>query len=75
LYEGSLKTIRKIKDLPGILGDKKEELLQYIKTSGLSGKSDEDFEAVLNYFNGLIGGSALEFLNNQTSELARSDGL
>jgi len=51
LYNGIFTEIKKIRDLPGILNDKKEEVVQYIKN--LSGKSDDDFENVINYFNGL----------------------
>ena len=51
LYNGNFTEIKKIKDIPGILNDKKEEVVQYIKN--LSGKSNDNFEKVINYFNTL----------------------
>jgi hypothetical protein len=53
LYNGSFTEIKKIKDLPDILDNKKEDIAQYIKSKNLSGKSDEVFENVINYFNAL----------------------
>jgi hypothetical protein len=52
-YKGTFTEIKKIKDLPGILVDKKEEVVQYIKSNSLSGKTDEDFEKAITYYNGL----------------------
>jgi hypothetical protein len=53
LYNGTFTEIKKLKDLPNILVDKKEEIAQYIKSHNLSGKTDSDFEIILNYYNGL----------------------
>jgi hypothetical protein len=53
LSNGTLTEIKKLKDLPGALVDKNAELTQYIKTNNLSGKTDRDWEAVINYYNGL----------------------
>ena len=53
LVNGDFKEVKKLKDLPGILSDKKDLVSQYIKTNNLSGKTDEDFVNVINYFNGL----------------------
>jgi hypothetical protein len=53
LVNGDFKEVKKFKDLPDVLSDKKDLLSQYIKTNNLSGKTDEDFENVINYFNGL----------------------
>ena len=53
LYNGTCTEIKKMKDLPGILDDKKDKIAQYIKTNNLSGKTDADFENVINYYNGL----------------------
>jgi hypothetical protein len=53
LVNGDFKEVKKLKDLLGILSDKKDLVSQYIKTNNLSGKTDEDFVNVINYFNGL----------------------
>ena len=53
LLNGDFKEVKKFKDLPNVLNDKKALLLQYIKINDLSGKTDEDFVNVINYFNGL----------------------
>jgi len=53
LCNGNFTEIKKIKDLPGILADKKEEVARYIKLKIISGKSDDDFENLINYFNEL----------------------
>lgn len=53
LYNGTFTEIKKMKDLPGILVDKKEQLAQYIKSNNLSGKTETDFESVINYYNSL----------------------
>lgn len=53
LLNGNFIEIKKFKGLPGILGDKKEEIAQYIKNKNLSGKTGEDLENVINYYNGL----------------------
>jgi len=53
LYNGTFTEIKKMKDLPGILLDKKDQVAQYIKSNNLSGKTDTDFQSVVNYYNGL----------------------
>ncbi|HEV8285509.1 MAG TPA: hypothetical protein VGQ09_14440 [Chitinophagaceae bacterium] len=53
LYNGRFTEIKKIKELPEIFSDKKQDIAQYIKSKSLSGKTDDDFEMVINYFNGL----------------------
>lgn len=53
LYNGTFTELKKMKELPGILADKKDQVAQYIKTNNLSGKTDADFENVINYYNGL----------------------
>jgi len=45
--------VKKFKDLPDVLSDKKEEVSKYIKTNELSGKTDDDYRVVFNYYNGL----------------------
>jgi hypothetical protein len=45
--------VKKIKDLPAVLVDKKDEIAQYIKTNNVSGKTDQDWEIVINYYNSL----------------------
>ncbi len=49
----TLAEIKKLKDLPDILPDKKEEIAAYIKTKKLSKRNDESVESVINYYNGL----------------------
>ena len=46
--------IKKLKDLPETLSDKKKELQQFIATKKLSGDSEENFAAVVGYYNGLF---------------------
>jgi len=53
LYKGNLTEIKKIRDVPDLLPEKKSEISDYLKSNNLSGKSDSDFEKVINYFNGL----------------------
>jgi hypothetical protein len=53
LYNGTFTEVKKLKDLPGILADKKDEVAQYIKSNGLPGKTDDDFEKAVTYYNGL----------------------
>jgi hypothetical protein len=53
LYGGNFIPVKKFKDLPDVLGDKKEEVSKYIKTNDLSGKTDDDYRVVFNYYNGL----------------------
>jgi len=53
LYDGNFILVNKFKDLPDVLGDKKEEVSKYIKTNELSGKTDDDYRVVFNYYNGL----------------------
>jgi len=53
LMNGDFKEVKKLKDLPDLLVSKKDQVSQYIKTNNLSGKTDEDFVSVINYFNGL----------------------
>jgi hypothetical protein len=51
---GILTPVKKLKDLPGLLEDKKTELAVYINSRSLSGKSDADFIAVVSYYNSLV---------------------
>lgn len=53
LYKGVFTEIKKIKDAPEVLHDKKEELLKYIKDKNPGSKTDEDFAALINFYNGL----------------------
>jgi hypothetical protein len=46
--------IKKLKELPDLLGDKKSELNAYISSNNLSGKSDADYAAVITYYNSLV---------------------
>jgi hypothetical protein len=53
LHDGTFTEIKKIKEMADILTDKKDEVAQYIKTNNLSGKTDGDFEKLVNYYNEL----------------------
>jgi hypothetical protein len=53
LYNGNFIQVKKFKELPDVLSDKKEEITQYIKANNLSGKTDDDYRSVVNYYNGL----------------------
>jgi hypothetical protein len=55
LLGGQWKKINKIKDLPSVLSDKKNEVQEYISKKGLSGYKQEDVESVINYYNSLFG--------------------
>lgn len=46
--------IKKFKSLPDMLQDKKTALLEYINLNNLTGKSDKDYLAVVNYYNSLV---------------------
>lgn len=45
--------IKKFKDLPDLLKDKKNELSNYINNKNLSGKLDTDYSALISYYNNL----------------------
>jgi len=53
LYGGNFIQVKKFKDLPDILSDKKDEVSNYIKTTDLAGKTEDDYKVVFNYYNGL----------------------
>jgi hypothetical protein len=46
--------IKKFKDIPDLLSDKKDELNKFINSKNLSGKTDEDYKQLLNYYNSLF---------------------
>jgi hypothetical protein len=53
LYDGNFTEIKKIKEIAGILIDKKDEITQYIKSNNLPGKTDADFISLINYYDQL----------------------
>ena len=53
LYKGNLTEIKRMRDIPDLLPDKKSQISEYLKNNNISGKTDSDFENVINYFNGL----------------------
>jgi hypothetical protein len=53
LSGGNFIQLKKFKEIPDVLNDKKDEVSKYIKTHNLSGKTDDDYRAVFNYYNGL----------------------
>ena len=52
-YKEEFYRIKKIKDLPEILNDKHKELSNYINNKNLSGKSEFDYIALVEYYNSL----------------------
>ena len=46
--------VKRFKDLPGVLNDKKDELKNYISTKNLPGRADADYIAVISYYNSLV---------------------
>lgn len=46
--------VKKIKQLPDMLQDKKAELLEYINSKNLTGKTDKDYMELVAYYNGLV---------------------
>jgi hypothetical protein len=46
--------VNKIKQLPDMLQDKKNELLEYITSKHLTGKTDKDYVELVAYYNGLF---------------------
>jgi len=55
LIGGQWKKVNKIKDLPSVLSDKKNEVQEYINGKGLSGSKQDDVESVIVYYNSLFG--------------------
>lgn len=48
---GSLSRVKKINELPELLGDRKEEIGQYIADNKLNGKKDAHYMTVIAYYN------------------------
>jgi len=46
--------VKKLKQLPDMLQDKKTELQEYITSKNLTGKTDKDYLELLAYYNGLV---------------------
>lgn len=53
MYKQSVVPVKKWKELPNILSDRKIELTAYIRQHGLEGKSEADYINVVDYYNGL----------------------
>jgi hypothetical protein len=54
LHQKQWRRIKKLNDLPEFFADKKKELQQFITTKNLSGDSEENFTAVVKYYNSLF---------------------
>lgn len=52
-YNQSFYRVKKIKDIPDILSDKRTELINYISNKDLSGKSESDYSSLVDYYNSL----------------------
>lgn len=46
--------IKKVKDIPALLGDKKEKVKAYIGSKGLGGQSESDYSKVIIFYNSLF---------------------
>jgi len=53
LYNDGFLQIKKFKEIPEILADKKDEVSKYIKANDLSGKTDDEYRSVFDFYNGL----------------------
>jgi hypothetical protein len=53
LYKVNLTEIKKIKELSDVLVDKRDEVSQFVKNNNLSGKTENDFITLINYYNSL----------------------
>jgi hypothetical protein len=53
LTNGNLLQIKRVKDIPEILKDKKKELQEYIRSQKLGGKSESDMINLVEYYNTL----------------------
>jgi len=53
LLNGNFIQVKKFKDIADVLSDKKNEVSNYIKANNLSGKTDDDYRIVFNYYNSL----------------------
>jgi len=47
--------VKKLKEIPDLLPDKKEELKAFINLKNLSGRNDADFSTLVSYYNSLVG--------------------
>lgn len=50
---GKLSYVKKIGEVPDILGNKKDELEKYIKSNRLSGKTEGDYISLISYYNSI----------------------
>jgi hypothetical protein len=46
--------IKKLKDVADLLRDKKDELIKYISSKNLSGRTDTDYSGLVDYYNSLL---------------------
>lgn len=54
LYNNQFIRIKKFRELPEILNDKKADVQSFIASKKLTGKSDEDFNMVISYYNDMF---------------------
>ncbi|MEI9912525.1 MAG: hypothetical protein WDO71_24450 [Bacteroidota bacterium] len=54
VFNGVFTRIKKIKELPDTLKNKKIELDTYISSQGLAGRSDGDYSSLIAYYNSLV---------------------
>jgi hypothetical protein len=51
LHNAAFTPVKKFKNLPDMLQDKKSELIEYIKSKNLTGISDKDYMVLVSYYN------------------------
>lgn len=49
-YKNTFTQVKKLKDIPDVLTDKKTQLAQYITSQKLSEKNEDDFEKLMQYY-------------------------
>ena len=55
IANSTITTVKKIKDIPDRLTDKKDDLNKYINSMKLSGKNDSDYADLITYYNQIAG--------------------
>jgi hypothetical protein len=55
LYKNSFAQVKRLKDIAEVLSGKTQALLEYIRNQGLSEKNEEDWSALVNYYNEIQG--------------------
>jgi len=54
LLSGKWIKLKKLKDLPTVFPDKKDEISKFISDKKLSGDNEKNFEAIVTHYNSLV---------------------